>query len=51
MFGDGNADPVENCHPLKVTVYRLTDDLLGDWSEPQSPKYRGMHGLTPQTWT
>lgn len=51
MFGDGNADPVENCHPLKVTVYRLTDDLLGDWSEPQSPKYRGTHGLTPQTWT
>ncbi|MGJ5723528.1 urea carboxylase-associated family protein [Brevibacterium sp. H602] len=50
MFGDGAEDPVENCHPLKVTVYRLPKDLLGDWSEPTSPSYRGAHGLRPQPW-
>lgn len=50
MFGEGNEDPVENCHPLKVTVYALPENLLGDWSEPESPNYRGQHGLKPQTW-
>lgn len=51
MFGADNEDPVENCHPLQVTVYALSDDLLGEWEEPKSPHYRGMHGLKPQTWT
>ncbi|WP_169251352.1 urea carboxylase-associated family protein [Brevibacterium sp. 'Marine'] len=50
MFGDGSSDPVENCHPLQVTVYRLPADLLGEWEEPSSPNYRGAHGLRPQPW-
>lgn len=50
MFGDAGDDSVENCHPLRVTVYRLRDDLLGDWTEPTSPNYRGGHGLRPQSW-
>lgn len=50
MFGDDNDDPVDSCHPLQVTVYRLSDDLLGDWTEPGSPKYLGQHGLKPQSW-
>ena len=50
MFGDGSSDPVENCHPLKVTVYRLPEDLLGEWEQPSSPNYRGAHGLKPQPW-
>ncbi|AZT99713.1 urea carboxylase-associated family protein [Brevibacterium linens] len=50
MFGDGSSDPVENCHPLQVTVYRLPEDLLGEWEQPTSPNYRGAHGLRPQPW-
>lgn len=50
MFGDGSSDPVENCHPLKVAVYRLPEDLLGEWEQPTSPNYRGAHGLRPQPW-
>ena len=34
------------CRPLKVEVFRLTDrTALEDWSEPQSPAYKGMHGM------
>ena len=50
MFGDGSSDPVENCHPLQVTVYRLPEDHLGEWEQPTSPNYRGAHGLRPQPW-
>src|SRR5699024_7116660 len=50
MFGDGSEDAVDHCHPLQVTVYALPEDLLGDWTEPESPNYRGRHGLKPQTW-
>lgn len=50
MFGEDNEDPVDNCHPLKVTVYRLAESLLGEWTESQSPRYRGQHGLKPQVW-
>ena len=50
MFGDGSEDAVDHCHPLRVTVYALPEDLLGDWTEPESPNYRGGHGLKPQTW-
>ncbi|KAL4952544.1 hypothetical protein BDW69DRAFT_167411 [Aspergillus filifer] len=33
--------------PLGVEVYKITDDkALEGWSEPQSPKYTGMHGIS-----
>lgn len=33
--------------PLGVEVYKLNDPkVLENWKEPESPKYRGMHGLT-----
>lgn len=32
--------------PLGVEVYGLTNPaVLEGWSEPQSPRYAGMHGL------
>lgn len=32
--------------PLAVEVYKLANPaVLGGWTEPQSPKYAGMHGL------
>lgn len=51
MFGPGVTDPVEICHPLDVTVYRLDDELVEGWAEPVSPDYRGAHGLRHQPWS
>lgn len=51
MFGPGVSDPVEICHPLDVTVYRLDDELVEGWAEPVSPDYRGAHGLRHQPWS
>lgn len=51
MFGEDGDDTAENCHPLKVTVYAVSDDLLEGWTEPQSPRYRGAHGLSSQPWS
>ncbi|MEF3120526.1 urea carboxylase-associated family protein [Kocuria flava] len=51
MFGPGVSDPVEICHPLDVTVYRLDDELVEGWAEPASPDYRGAHGLRHQPWS
>ncbi len=35
------------CRPLGVEVYALNDRerVLEGWREPESPKYRGLHGL------
>lgn len=51
MFGEDNEDPVENCHPLGVTVYSLDAELTSSWSEPQSPRYGGHHGLAEKPWS
>lgn len=50
MFGAGTEDPVENCHPLKVSVYSLDEELTRGWTEPESPRYPGAHGLRAQSW-
>jgi uncharacterized protein YcgI (DUF1989 family) len=50
MFGADNEDPIENCHPLKVSVYALDDELTAGWCEPESPRYRGAHGLSSRAW-
>ncbi|KAJ5662189.1 uncharacterized protein N7477_009805 [Penicillium maclennaniae] len=35
------------CRPLGVEVYELADKkVLDDWKAPQSPKYRGLHGMS-----
>lgn len=50
MFGEDNEDPVGNCHPLGVTVYSLDPELTRGWSEPESPRYGGRHGMTETPW-
>ena len=38
------------CRPLGVEVYRLADEkVLGGWKPPQSPAYKGMHGMSMPT--
>lgn len=35
------------CRPLGVEVYQLADDkLLQGWKTPESPNYKGMHGMS-----
>ncbi|CAG7941895.1 unnamed protein product [Penicillium salamii] len=33
------------CRPLGVEVYELDGQVLEGWKTPQSPSYRGMHGM------
>ena len=34
------------CRPLGVEVYQLTNKgILDGWKTPESPNYRGMHGM------
>jgi hypothetical protein len=35
------------CRPLGVEVYQLADEkVLEGWKAPESPKYRGAHGMS-----
>jgi uncharacterized protein len=45
LWGPEARDPLEVCRPLAVEVYRADPELLAGWQQPQSPTYRGMHGL------
>lgn len=50
MWGEGAHDPVEVCRPIGVEVYKVADEVLGDWTSPQLPEYAGAHGLKEQPW-
>ena len=44
--GKDGVDMIDCCRPLKVEVYQLQDDsILKDWKPPETPAYKGMHGL------
>lgn len=43
---DKEGDMGATTRPLGVEVYRLTDPkVLEGWTQPQTSKYAGMHGL------
>ncbi len=47
-WGEGKGGSMlDCCRPLGVEVYALNDRerVLEGWREPESPKYRGLHGL------
>ncbi|KAF7526253.1 hypothetical protein PCG10_004189 [Penicillium crustosum] len=45
-WDDKEADMGATCRPLGVEVYQLTDDkVLEGWKAPESPQYKGMHGM------
>jgi hypothetical protein len=45
LWGPDAGDPLPTCRPLGVEVYQPESDLLEGWQPPESPHYRGMHGL------
>lgn len=36
------------CRPLGVEVYQLAEEkkVLEEWKAPESPHYKGMHGMS-----
>jgi len=38
-------DPLTVCRPLGVEIYRLEEELLNGWSQPERAAYKGQHGL------
>ncbi|TKA80533.1 hypothetical protein B0A49_01024 [Cryomyces minteri] len=44
--GNEKKSMLDCCRPLKVEVWSLTDEkVLEGWKEPETPRYRGMHGM------
>jgi uncharacterized protein len=46
LWGPDAGDPISVCRPLGVEVSRPAPELLAGWRSPESPAYRGLHGLT-----
>ena len=45
LWGPDARDPIDVCRPLAVEVHALDPDLLDGWKSPESPAYKGGHGL------
>jgi uncharacterized protein YcgI (DUF1989 family) len=45
LWGPDARDPIEVCRPLGVEVLALDPALLDGWKPPQSPPYKGAHGM------
>ncbi len=45
LWGPDAQDPISVCRPLAVEVCALDPMLLKDWKPPQSPPYKGAHGM------
>jgi hypothetical protein len=52
LWGPDARDPIEVCRPLGVEVWKIDEAVLADWKPPQSPPYKGAHGmkLTIPVW-
>jgi uncharacterized protein YcgI (DUF1989 family) len=48
LWGPDAQDPLTVCRPLGVEVYALDRKLLDGWTPPQSPLYKGAHGMKLQ---
>ncbi|EPS33680.1 hypothetical protein PDE_08642 [Penicillium oxalicum 114-2] len=45
-WGDKEGNMSSTCRPLGVEVYQIADErVLEGWRPPQSPAYKGMHGM------
>ena len=45
LWGPDAQDPISVCRPLGVEVHALDPALLAKWKPPESPAYKGAHGL------
>jgi uncharacterized protein YcgI (DUF1989 family) len=45
LWGPDAHDPIEVCRPLGVEVWKIDTAVLADWKPPQSPPYKGAHGM------
>jgi hypothetical protein len=45
LWGPDAGDPISVCRPLGVEVTQPAAELLAGWRPPESPAYRGLHGL------
>ncbi len=45
LWGPDAQDPLTVCRPLGVEIHALDPSLLKDWKPPQSPPYKGAHGM------
>jgi uncharacterized protein YcgI (DUF1989 family) len=48
LWGPEARDPLEVCRPLGVEVHEIDKALLKDWKPPESPAYKGAHGMKLQ---
>ena len=48
LWGRDARDPIDVCRPLAVEVYALDPILLDGWKSPESPAYKGAHGMRLQ---
>ncbi len=48
LWGPEAQDPITVCRPLGVEVHALDKGLLDGWKPPQSPPYKGAHGMRLQ---
>jgi uncharacterized protein len=46
LWGPDARDPLEVCRPIAVEIHQPAEDLLEGWQSPESPAYRGLHGIT-----
>jgi uncharacterized protein YcgI (DUF1989 family) len=45
LWGPDAQDPITVCRPLGVEVWKIDKAVLEDWKPPQSPPYKGVHGM------
>jgi uncharacterized protein YcgI (DUF1989 family) len=50
LWGPDAGDPLEVCHPIGVEVYRPSQELLKNWTEPARAAYKNQHGLIAPRW-
>jgi hypothetical protein len=45
LWGPDARDPIDVCRPLGVEVWALDAALLDGWKSPETPAYKGAHGM------
>ena len=45
LWGPDAQDPITVCRPLGIEVQALDPKLLDGWKSPESPAYKGAHGM------